>query len=177
MRIFLILYLSLVSIVFANAPHRAKKIKVIKIKRGARGSIFLVSRGLPNYSYILKRFWDSKELNLKREQKRKLFKLREDIILKFKKLRRKISKLDRVIKVATKAGKTPEEIFPLIDELAKLKAQATKIKIESIYKTKEILTPEQLEFIENYKLKRRNRGYVKRLKRQNRIKNINGSSK
>ena len=47
------------------------------------------------------------------------------------------------------AGKTPAELEPLVQKLAKLKTQATLVHLKCIHETNAILTPEQQGVLAN----------------------------
>ncbi|WP_457608196.1 hypothetical protein [Nitratifractor sp.] len=51
-------------------------------KRTAMKRVFLIQKGLPHYSMILKRFWDDPKLGLSEEQKTKLLAIRQELFPK-----------------------------------------------------------------------------------------------
>lgn len=111
-------------------------------------SPFLIaSAGLPHYTKILKMNWDNKELNLTKEQKKKLLVVRKTTMGAVMGLKPQILKLEKKIKMLIMKGKNPQELYPMVKKLSKLKVDATKAHINCIYNTTNILTKEQLIFL------------------------------
>ena len=58
-----------------------------------------------------------------------------------------IMQLQQKIKKMTMSGADTAKITPLIDEVAKLKADASKVHVQCIHDTKNILTQEQVAYL------------------------------
>ena len=140
----------LVVSVFAFGANGAKNTAGMSPKsKKARGmkSIFLIQRGLPHYSGIIKRMWDDKGLNLTKEQKEKLLVVRKETMKALFEIKPKVKELEKKIIALTKEDKKITEIYKDLNKLARLKEEASKAHLKCIEKTKEILTKEQFEYI------------------------------
>ncbi len=62
-------------------------------------------------------------------------------------LGKKIAPLENQVAKAISSGKTPEELQSLVQEIAKLKAEATMIHLRCLYNTSAILDQNQLELL------------------------------
>ena len=118
-----------------------------KKKKGMR-SVFLIQRGLPHYSMILMKMWDNPKLALTPEQKTKLEAIRNNTMKQVKEIAPQIKQLRKTIVQASRTGAKPETLSADVDKLASLKAKATKVQLQCIYETRQVLTPEQITFIE-----------------------------
>jgi len=108
---------------------------------------FLILDMMPHLTGTIKGNWDNAELNLNDEQKPQLLKIREETIKAVTELKKKIAPLEQEVADRILAGATPEELSRLVDEIAGLKAAATKVHLKCIYETKKVLTPEQYAFV------------------------------
>ncbi|WP_353663158.1 Spy/CpxP family protein refolding chaperone [Hydrogenimonas sp. SS33] len=118
-------------------------------KRGMR-SVFLIRHGLPHYSMILMKMWDNKKLALTPEQKMKLEAIRRETMKQVMEIAPKVKELRKKIVQAAKSGAKPETLYADVDKLASLKAQATKVQLACMAKTRAVLTPEQMKLIEKH---------------------------
>ncbi len=132
-------------------PHH-KKMKPKKLKK-----IFLIQKGLPHYSKIIKKHWNDPRLNLTQNQKKELLALRQETMGKLKPLYPKIKKLQKKIIKLGRKGASLEETTKLTDELARLKAEATKIHLTCIAKTRKILTPKQWQTLQSKNKKKKHK--------------------
>ena len=107
------------------------------------GKPFLILGKMPHLSKLVKQNWDT--LGLSDEQKSKLLQIRKETMGAAKSLQSKIYKLEEEVTKATMSGAKPESLKEKVDEIAKLKAEATMAHIKCIYNTKEVLNPKQLE--------------------------------
>lgn len=112
-------------------------------------SVFLIQRGLPHYSMILKKFWNDSKLALNDKQKSQLIEVRKETMKNIKELAPKAIKLKREIVKASRNGEDLEKLAKMTDELASLKAKATKVQLKCISETKKILDKKQLEYLHN----------------------------
>ncbi|WP_201353717.1 Spy/CpxP family protein refolding chaperone [Hydrogenimonas urashimensis] len=121
-------------------------------KKKMRGmhSVFLIQRGLPHYSMILMKMWDNPKLALTPEQKTKLEAIRTHTMTQIKEIAPQVKQLRKKIVQESKSGAKPETLAANVDKLASLKAKATKVQLQCIYDTRQVLTAEQLEFIHKH---------------------------
>jgi len=134
-----------------------KKMHGKKKARGMR-SVFLIQRGLPHYSMILMKMWDDPKLALTEDQKKKLETIRNETMQRIMQIAPQVKSLRKKIVKAAKQGAKPETLYADVDRLAALKAKATKVQLECMDKTRELLSPEQLTYIDrSMKHKRKKR--------------------
>jgi len=112
-------------------------------------SPFLIAEGLPHLTKILMAQWDNPALKLTEQQKEKLLVVRKETMSAVKKLTPQAEALRKQVIDGITAGKTPEELEPVVQELAKLKASATMVHLKCIHDTNAILTPEQQGILAN----------------------------
>jgi hypothetical protein len=110
-------------------------------------SPFLITGKMPHLTKVLMQQWDNAELHLTDEQKQKLLVVRKETIGSVQKLSKEISPLENQVVQGTLSGKTVDELRPLVQSIAKLKAEATMVHLRCLYNTNVILEPKQLEFI------------------------------
>ncbi len=108
---------------------------------------FLILDMMPHLTGTIKSNWDNAELNLGEEQKAQLLKIREETIKAVTQLKKKIAPLEQEVADGILADKTPQELSTLVDEIAGLKAEATKVHLKCIYETKKVLTSEQYALV------------------------------
>ena len=108
---------------------------------------FLINGKMPHVTKVIKQNWDSQTLALTDAQKEKLLEVRKSTMNSVMKLQKEISPLEKEVAVSTMSGALPESLKAQVDQIAKLKAQATMAHIKCIYDTKNILDPKQLEFV------------------------------
>jgi len=133
-------------LVFAMGGHDAPK-KMDNKKIIKKTSPFLIVGKMPHLMKPIKANWNNKELNLTKEQKEKLEIIRKNTVSTVKKLAKKIKMLEKKIVRNSLQGEPPKKLKEKVDRLAELKAKATMAHIRCIYKTKQILTSKQLDFI------------------------------
>lgn len=113
---------------------------------GLLNSPFLINKeALPHMTKILIQNWDKATLGLSDEQKQKLLVVRKNTMSAVRKIKKELAPLEAAIIEAAVDGEVSESIDAKVDEVAKLKAQATKVHIKCIVDTVEILTDEQME--------------------------------
>ena len=103
---------------------------------------FLILGKMPHLTKLVMMHWD--DLGLSDDQKAKLVEIRKATMGAVKTLKPKIMKLENEVAKATMEGAEPDSLKAKVDEIAKLKAEATMAHIKCIYNTKKVLTPEQL---------------------------------
>ncbi len=109
---------------------------------------FLIQGQLPHLTGIVKIFWDDKDLALTKEQKKKLLVVRKETMGAAKSLGKQIIKLEQKIIKASNENSDPNKSKEDVYKLAKLRADATMVHLNCIYKTRKILTKKQLSIIE-----------------------------
>ena len=111
-------------------------------------SPFLINQeGLPHMTRLLIHNWDKASLGLSEEQKDKLIDVRVDTMSAVGKIRKQVKVLEADIIEAMVDGEEPKSLHAKVDEVAKLKAEATKVHLKCIADTIAILSDEQLEFL------------------------------
>ncbi len=111
-------------------------------------SPFLINQNrLPHVTKMLLENWDKAALGLSNEQKSKLLIIRKTTMSAVKKIKKEVKTLeDEIIEVVIDAEDI-KSIDTKIDQLSKLKAQATRVHIKCITETIGILSDEQLEHL------------------------------
>ncbi len=120
-----------------NMDYKQKKFK----------PFLILSKKMPHLTKLVKQNWDNEELNLIGNQKKELLEIRKRTMTSIKDLSPRIKKLEEEIIMFTLEGESKNDIFQMVKELAKLKAEATRTHIMCIKDTKEILTKKQLDFL------------------------------
>jgi len=111
-------------------------------------SPFLINRSsLPHLTKILIENWDKGTLGLTPDQKTKLMVVRKETMSGVKKIKMKLATLESEIVEALVDEETLKTMQPKVEEVAKLKAEATMIHLKCLKDSVEILTEEQLEYI------------------------------
>ncbi len=110
---------------------------------------FLITGKMPHLTKLLMQQWDNSELHLSDEQKNKLLVVREETIGGVQKLGQKIAVLEKQVAEGSLSGKTPNELQPLVQEIAGLKAEATMLHLRCIYNTSNVLDQQQMDFLHN----------------------------
>lgn len=114
-----------------------------------QNSPFLINKeALPHMTKLLIKHWDKEALGLSDEQKKKLLVIRHHTIGEVQKTKRTIDTLEReMMEALFLDDESPKNLENKIDEIAKLKAYVTKVHIQCIAETLEILDDEQIEFL------------------------------
>ncbi len=110
---------------------------------------FLIIGKLPHLTGILMKQWDNPRLGLTEKQKRWLMVVRKETIADVMRLAKKVSALEKQVVEGINSGKEPDELYPLVKQIAKLKTEATMVHLKCIYDTRKILTPEQMQWLMN----------------------------
>jgi len=127
----------------AQAPSQ----KMMKKGNKKAASPFLITVGLPHMTKLVKQNWNNPELNLTAEQKEKLLVVRKATMSGVKAVKPQIMQLQQKIKQMTMSGADISKIAPLIDQVAVLKADASKVHVKCIHDTKNILTQKQVSYL------------------------------
>ena len=111
-------------------------------------SPFLINReNLPHLTGLLIKNWDKAALGLSDEQKEKLLVIRKETQEGVKKLKMKIDELEAEVIEAMIDREASSTVESQVDEIAKLKAEVTKIHLKCISNTTSSLSDEQIEFL------------------------------
>ena len=111
-------------------------------------SPFLVNKEeLPHLTKLLIKNWDKAALGLSDEQKEKLLVVRHETISAIKKIKEKVQTLESEIIEAAVDGESLEKMYPKLDEVAKLKVEATKVQLKCLKRSMEILNDAQIEYL------------------------------
>ena len=109
---------------------------------------FLIQGKLPHLTMMVKMMWDDADVALTPKQKEQLLVVRKETLHGAKVLNQKIIPLENEIVKASFAGVAPKELEKKVKALAELRAEATIVHLKCIYKTRKILTKDQLDMIE-----------------------------
>jgi mono/diheme cytochrome c family protein len=113
-----------------------------------KSSPFLMNQdALPHLTKILIENWDKGALGLTAEQKTKLLVVRKETMGGIKAIKMKLAPLESEIIEALVDEESLDVMKPKVEEVAKLKAQATMIHLKCLKDSVEILSDEQLEYL------------------------------
>lgn len=118
-----------------------------KINSLMKSPFLLNNEGLPHLTKLLIVNWDKKKLGLSDDQKEKLLVVRHETLSAIQKIKQKVQVLEDEIIELTVDGESLEDIYPKIEEVAKLKVEATKVQLRCLKKSMEILNDDQIEFL------------------------------
>lgn len=105
---------------------------------------FLINGQLPHLTKLLMQQWENPKLHLQEEQKGKLLQIRKETIGGVKRLGGEIAPLERQVVQGSNEGKSPAELQPLVQKIARLRTEASMLHLQCIYKTSKILSKDQL---------------------------------
>ncbi|MBU1668908.1 c-type cytochrome [bacterium] len=113
-----------------------------------KNSPFLMNQdALPHLTKILIENWDKGTLGLTAEQKEKLLVVRTETMTGVKKIKDALNVLETEIIEMTVDDEALKTIQPKVEEVAKLKAQATMIQLKCLKDSLKILNDEQVELL------------------------------
>lgn len=112
------------------------------------GAPFLILGKIPHYTGTIKANWDNKELNFTQKQREELLKVRKDTLRIVMGLKEKLAPLEKEVAQKIMSGSKPEELVDTVNQIATYKVQATTAHLKCVYRTKKILTKEQLEVLD-----------------------------
>lgn len=112
-----------------------------------QNSPFLITGKLPHLTKLLMKQWDNPALNLSEPQKAKLMVIRTETISGVRELGPQVAALQKQVVEGINHGKKPGELHVTVTQLAALKAEATMLHLNCIYKTRAILNAEQLHIL------------------------------
>jgi hypothetical protein len=114
---------------------------------------FLIPKNLPYLVGMTLYDPSSSNLDLSKEQIEAILKIKKELMADAsqKALIVKKLELEMVEKIGLKhQGTKASDLYPTVDEIAKLKAELTKIHLDCIEKVKAVLTPKQFEEMLDY---------------------------
>lgn len=113
-----------------------------------QNSPFLINKeNLPHITSLLVKNWDKEKLGLTPSQKDKLLIVRKDTINGIKELKGQISDLENEVAEAMIDRENPNTVEEELLKIAKLKTDVTKIQLDCIFRTTQILNDEQIEYL------------------------------
>jgi mono/diheme cytochrome c family protein/Spy/CpxP family protein refolding chaperone len=116
--------------------------------RALQNSPFLINReNLPHFTKLLIQNWDKAKLGLSAEQKQKLLKIRQDTLRAVKAIQFKLQALEEEVAEAMIDREDPKSVEKQLEEIAKLKLEATRVHLKCISETTAVLTDEQIEVL------------------------------
>ncbi len=116
--------------------------------KSLKTSPFLMNQDeLPHLTKKLMEHWDKAKLGLNDEQKTKLLVVRKETLAGVKRIKKALKPLEAEILEMTLDAEDLKEVQPKVEEVAKLKAEATMIQLKCLKDSIEILEDEQLEYI------------------------------
>ncbi len=111
-------------------------------------SPFLInSTRLPHMTKLLIQNWDKAALGLSKEQKEKLLLVRNETLSKIKKIKNELKMLEVEVSEAMIDREDPKSLEKQLDEISKLKLEATKVHLKCIADTTSILSEEQVAYL------------------------------
>ncbi len=113
-------------------------------KGKAKNSPFLITGKMPHLTKLLMQQWENPDLNLSEEQRTQLLVVRKETMTGARSFAKEINDIEQQVAAGSVAGKPPEELKPLVEQVAKLKEAATMLHLSCIYKTSKILDKKQL---------------------------------
>ncbi len=134
-------------------PHKdfAAMIKEVQANdkiRALTDSPFLInSDRLPHLTKLLVKHWDKGALGLTPEQKKKLLAIRKETLGAVKKIKMQLKPLEDEVAEAMIDREDPGSVAPLLEKIAKLKIEATKVHLKCIADTTSVLTDEQVAYL------------------------------
>ena len=130
-----------------------------KIKRKGHKSPLIIPLTSP--MRMLMKYENDPKLALTSEQKTKLEVIRNEVKPKMKKLKDEIVAQTKALKTSCKAGAKPTSFKAEVEKIAKLKIEATMVKLSCIEKTKEVLNEKQKTFIKELRKSRNKNQHMK----------------
>jgi hypothetical protein len=113
-----------------------------------QNSPFLINKSaLPHLTKLLIQNWDKGALGLTKEQKEKLLKVRKTTLGGVKKLKEEISSLEDEVIESMVDREDISKLDKRLQEIAKLKIEATKLHLKCISDTLNILNDKQIEYL------------------------------
>ncbi len=107
---------------------------------------FLVDRNLPFLVGAALFHPQSDTLNLTKEQLQKLAEMKRTIVPKSAKKAKEVKDMElELAKAIVVERKDPKALYPLVDKIAKMKAEMTKAHLNCIHDVQRLLTPEQFD--------------------------------
>ena len=114
----------------------------------AKQKPFLIHGQLPHLTGTIMQLWDDEDLALTPEQKVKLVDIRQKTVGGLGTIRGEVFPLEASIVEASAKGIDPETLEDDVEKLAELRAEATILHLNCLYKTRKVLTSKQLKMVQ-----------------------------
>lgn len=125
-----------------------KEVKTNGKMNALKGSPFLMnSDKLPHLTKILIENWEKGTLNLSKEQKEKLLVVRKETMSSVKRIKKVLAPLEAEVIEMLVDEESLKKMQEKVEQVAKLKAEATMVHLKCLKESVEILTEEQLELL------------------------------
>ncbi|TNF37558.1 MAG: hypothetical protein EP329_02905 [Deltaproteobacteria bacterium] len=108
---------------------------------------FLITKGLPHLVGLVKQRWDDPKLALTPAQKDQLVASRERTVAAVERLSAAIAPLQAKVIAGSRDGAAPESLRATVDEIARLKAEATMVHLRCLHETAAILDDAQMALL------------------------------
>lgn len=142
-----LLLLAMAGILIASPSQQSGKKEDV---RGQKSSpAFLIVDKIPHLVKMIQKELDNPEFNLTQEQKTEFLAAKNETMSNVQRLAKEINPLEDQIAKKALDGTDPQELKPLVDKVAALKAEATMVQLQCIYKNKQILTKKQYDYLMN----------------------------
>ncbi|NPA74388.1 MAG: hypothetical protein GXO12_06715 [Epsilonproteobacteria bacterium] len=116
-------------------------------KGGKKIKPFLIKKGLPHLTKVIAQAWDDPKLGLSDEQKAKLQEVKKETLSGVKRYSKMVNMIQNRIVSQALSGANPKDLERFVNKLASVKAEATMVHLNCIYKTRNILSKEQYEYV------------------------------
>jgi hypothetical protein len=132
----------------ATAPSTASTVapKVI-MKKPVSNPPFLITQGMPHVVGKIMKRWDDPTLALDEKQKEALLRSRKETLAGVKRFVSSIAILESRVIAGDKAKLPPEDLRGVVDEIARLKAEATMLHLRCLHTTRSILSVSQMDML------------------------------
>lgn len=125
-----------------------KEVKTNGKMSALKNSPFLINKDtLPHLTKILMESWERGTLNLTDKQKEKLLVVRKETMSSVKRIKKALAPLEAEIVELLVDEEELKKIQPKVEEVAKLKAEATMVHLKCLKDSVEILSDEQIEIL------------------------------
>ncbi len=137
----------------AKYPHEKFKSMIAQMQANDRynalkNAPFLIHHdGLPHITKLLIHNWDKAALGLSKEQKERLLQVRKETMGAVKKIKQQLKPLEDEVAEAMLDDEDPSSVEKQLQQIAKLKLEATRVHLKCIAQTREILSEEQIAFL------------------------------
>ena len=118
-----------------------------KINALSNSPFLINSEALPHFTKLLVLNWDKGALNLTKEQKEKLLKVRKETMAAVKRIKTELKPLIDEVGEIMIDREDPKSAEKQLEKIAALKLEATRVHLKCIADTTSILTDEQIAYL------------------------------